>query len=110
MIHDKRGFYITDVSTPEALAEKLTKHSWTLCTGFRFKGYLFLNDSFSEDGAAEYAVVRESDGVGVESITFGWCSEADALRYINQIIDGPNTEYKVVNVRKHPQGSCHLCA
>lgn len=116
MIHTNRPFSATEVATAEELAEKLTKHSWTLCTGFRFSGHLFLNDSFSEDGAAEYAVIRESDGVQVESITFGWCSEEQALGYIKQVVEPTDAEDtrafppKVTKVRPHPAGSCHLCA
>lgn len=110
MIHSNRPFSITDMDTAEGLAEKLTKHSWTLCTGFRFKGFLFLNDSFSEDGSAEFAVVRESDGVQVESITFGWCTEAEAVGYINEVVAGSAVEGRAVAVKRHPAGSCHLCA
>lgn len=116
MIHAKRPFSITDMATAEGLAEKLTKHSWTLCTGFRFGGHLFLNDSFSEDGAVEYAVIRESDGVQVESITFGWCTEAQAVEYIKRVVEAPDAEDarafppKVTQVRQHPAGSCPLCA
>jgi hypothetical protein len=113
MINDKRRFNIADVSSAHELAEKLGKHTWTLCTGFRFKGYLFLNDSFSEDGAMEFAVVREADGVQVESITFGWCSEAEALSHIKLVTDrhGGDMEYGTVEVREHGKGeSCRLCA
>jgi len=81
------------VETTEELAEKLTQHTWTLCTGFELAGYLFLNDSTSEDGAQEYAVVRRPSVPGrpflqVESITFGWCNRQEAQGYIRQVIQG----------------------
>lgn len=43
----------------------------------------FLNDSFSEDGAQEYAVVR--NGRQIESITFSWCSRAEAHNHIDYL-------------------------
>ena len=76
MMHKKRRWCVGPVENAEALAEKLTQHSWTLCTGFELLGYLFLNDATSEDGAQEYAVVRRPAEPGqpwiqVESVTFG---------------------------------------
>ena len=112
MIHDKRRFSIGEASSAKELAEKLTQHTWTLCTGFRFKGYLFLNDAFSEDGAGEFAVVRETDGVQVESITFSWCDEAEAQEHI-ELVTGTTGDisYGEVKVREHGKGeSCRLCA
>ena len=61
MIHKNRCFGVGNVQTIEELAEKLTTATWTLCTGFRFQGLLFLNDSFTEESAQEYAVIREAD-------------------------------------------------
>ena len=96
MLHDKRTWCVADVSSAEELAERLTEHSWCLCVAFRLQGaagsFLFLNDSTSEDGAVEFAIVREgTDGRGrciqVESTTFGWCDEPKALRYIRQAVD-----------------------
>lgn len=113
MIHEKRKFYIGDIDTAEELAEKLTQHTWTLCTGFRFKGYLFLNDAFNEDGAAEFAVVREDSGIQVESITFGWCDEVKGLEHIKLITDiaDGDMDYGTVKVRKHGSSDyCRLCA
>lgn len=59
---------------------KLTGSTWTLCTGWEHAGLWYLNDSTGEDGAQEYAVVYR--GVQIETITFGWDSEAEALRHI----------------------------
>src|SRR6266571_4231859 len=59
MFHDKRRWYLSEVESPVALAEKLTRHTWTLCTGFYVRGfenYLFLNDATHEDGALEIGV------------------------------------------------------
>lgn len=94
MMHPKRLFGVTDVGSSEDLAEKLTHHTWTLCTGFRHAGYLYLNDSTSEDGVAEYAVFNEKTGRQVESITFGWYKPDkfglynEALGYIRKISAG----------------------
>jgi len=112
MVHDKRAFNIVTIESAVELAEKLSKHTWTLCSGFRYRGYLFLNDSFSEDGAAEYAVIRESDGAQVESITFGWCSEEEALSYIERAAVGAfdSAAFRGVELKVHNNDYCHLCA
>lgn len=118
MFHSKRTWCVGPVESAEQLAEKLTQHTWTLCTAFELAGYLFLNDSTSEDGAQEYAVVqRMPDGTSrqVESITFGWCSEAQALDYVRRSIAGEfdGADYaRTVSPRleTHEQhGTCPLC-
>jgi hypothetical protein len=47
---------------------------------------LFLNDSFSEDGAQEYAVVR--DGRQIESLTVSWMARAEAWADIDWLVHG----------------------
>lgn len=60
----------------------LLTHTWTLCTGFRApNGDLWLNDSLSEDGAQEYAVIRH--GRQIESVTVSWCTLAALTAYID---------------------------
>jgi hypothetical protein len=39
MLHRSRCFVVVDVYTAEALAEKLTEHTWCVCIGFRLGGY-----------------------------------------------------------------------
>jgi hypothetical protein len=92
-MHHRRTFSVTTVESAEELARTLTEYTWTLCTGFRLGGYLFLNDSTSEDGAQEYVVLREPGGSPepyrqVESITFSWCSYEQALGYVRRVLDG----------------------
>ena len=93
MMHKNRVWCVTPKATPEEVAELLTRTTWTLCTAVELGGYLFLNDSTSEDGAQEYAVVKrptDPDGpfMQVESITFGWCDEAKALEHIGRTLAG----------------------
>lgn len=76
MLHQHRRFGVITVQSAGELVENLTEHTWTLCTGFSLQGLLFLNDSFSEDGAQEYAVVR--DGRQIESLTVSRMSRAEA--------------------------------
>jgi hypothetical protein len=80
MMHARRRWSLCPVNTAEELAEKLTGQTWTLCTGWGHAGLWYLNDSTSEDGAQEYAVVCR--GHQIESITFGWCTCERALRHI----------------------------
>ena len=86
MIHNKRKYNVDRVDSAAELAEKLKQCTWCLCTGFELEGYLFLNDSFTEDSAQEYAVIR--DGRQLESITFSWCTPEDALAHIKAVLDG----------------------
>ena len=111
MIHDHRQFRIQDVPTAAELAVKLTHHTWTGCTGFRFGAYLFLNDALSGDGSQEYAIIREADGQQVESVTFSWLSTEEALTWLSGLNDGSTSlgEYGRVNVQTHPHGPCYLC-
>lgn len=80
MMHRSRTFKVVDVSA-EQLVASLSEPAWTLCTAFRCGAYLWLNDATHEDGAAEYAVVRESDMAQVESITASWCTREQLLKY-----------------------------
>ena len=109
MIHTNRRYGIVSVDR-DSLAEKLTKHSWTLCTGFECEGFLWLNDAFSEDSAQEYAVFK--DGIQVESITVSWCNPKRFSEIVNELHG--SKEHLRLNA-KAPQidtnhGTCHLCA
>ena len=115
MIHQKRTFGVADVQTIEELAEKLTETTWTLCTGFRFRGLLFLNDSFTEGTAQEYAVVRESDMCQLESITFSWCDKQKAIHNIQQCLEITDDGYfgkleTPPRIEPAKQHRCGLCA
>jgi hypothetical protein len=119
MFHTNRTWVISDVEIAEDLARDLARGgNWTLCAGFRHGGYLYLNDSLSEDSIQEFGVVREEDMKQVESITFGWCDEARALRYISEITAGTYDDYhyetldasRIEQPDAHRAGSCCLCA
>lgn len=86
MFHERRRWSIAHADSAEQLAHKLTEQTWTICSGFQFRGYLFLNDSTSEDALQEYAIVKlngpQGRPVQVESCTMSWCDYAKAVRYI----------------------------
>lgn len=88
MLHNGRVFGVSDVATLEVLTEKLSDYTWVKCAGLRWNGWLLLNDSFSEDGAQEYAVVRESDMVQVESLTVSWMSKDELLKIMQDVTSG----------------------
>jgi hypothetical protein len=100
------------------LARDLSERSWTLCTGFQFGSYLFLNDSTSENGAQEFAVVliTDEDFIQIESITFGWCTVEQAQRYVLDALTGKmdkNTFAKPIHPRldlPEDHVRCPLCA
>ena len=115
MLHKKRSFTVEAVETAEELAKKLTQYTWCGCNGFRLGDVLYLNDSFSPDGAQEYGVVYA--GKQIESITFGWCSEPQALELIKQMEQQvkdnsfnvySDVENAIQSSTEH--GRCHLCA
>ena len=109
MWHDKRRFAVGTVETAEELAEKLRQHTWTLCTGFRFNGHLWLNDSISEDSIEEYALVRESDMHQIETLTVGWMDEAKIVKWATEPEEF--NPYPITNeidsLKDH--GTCYLC-
>ena len=124
MMHTRRRWCVSAVATAEELAEKLTQHTWTLCTGFfvpTHPRYLFLNDATHEDGAGEYGVVAGGlDGphIQIESITFSWCSTAEALGHIRRTLAGDYDASSFAHAldlagrldqpRQH--GPCRFCA
>ncbi|MEZ5065892.1 MAG: hypothetical protein R3B81_14255 [bacterium] len=113
MLHERRRFHVADVEGVYDLCEKLTQHTWTLCTGFRLRAegqtLLFLNDSTSEDGAQEYAVFAGDRQV--ESITFGWCTLERAEELVCQVLDGRVVDMGSFELRldESPDHVCHLC-
>lgn len=117
MVHKNRVWCVEEVQSAEELAQKLVGYTWTLCTGFRYSGYLFLNDSFSESGAQEYGIINERTGRQVESITVSWCSYERLLGLIHRVVSGGFDEYSWspgIDVKAQVQtpvehGSCCLC-
>ena len=71
MIHTDRVFGVVEIPDIETLANQLFHYTWTGCTGYQLDDFLFLNDSFSPDGAQEFAVflITDLDYVQIESIT-----------------------------------------
>lgn len=91
-MHPNRPHVVATVESAEALAEKLTEHTWTLCAGFRLGDLVLLNDSTSEDGASEWAIFRDPKpcvpAIQIESITFGWMTSATALECLRRLQGG----------------------
>ena len=123
MMHTSRRWQVAEVSSAEELAEMISAgRTWTLCSGFSVAGYpdyLFLNDSTSEDAAAEYAVIHGGLAAThhrqIETITFSWCSVEQGLEYIRHVLDGKYDESNFahdIEVRietSDEHGSCPRC-
>ena len=107
MVHRRRIYNIAKIESVEELAKAVTESVWTLCTGFELGGHLFLNDSFTEDSAQEYAVVK--DGRQVESITFGWCDRDRAAQHIRDILAGQQVDMGSASPRLNHGQDCPLC-
>lgn len=123
MLHANRIWSLSEVESAAELARMLTQQTWCCCQAFMVKGhprYSWLNDSTSEDGAQEYAVIRMDPGQGehnqIESITFSWCDTSRAEKFIHETLDGKddNNEWalKVRTVIQQPDehGRCQHCA
>src|SRR6266487_5036272 len=110
MMHHHRRFVVTVVSSMEDLTEKLIEHTWTLCTCFEYQGLLLANDSFSEDGAQEYAVYKEDSEI--ESLTVSWMTRARLQQIIESLLRGEYEAYGPVaplHTELASQHSCSLC-
>ncbi len=122
MMNTLRTWCIFPIATPEDLAIKLASSTWCLCTAFEIGDYLFLNDATSEDGAAEYAVLKrpampEAPYIQLESITASWMTEERLLEFICRVLAGEiglEVEW-ACEVRPSLESSeqhkrCHHCA
>lgn len=116
MFHERRIWQVRDATDAATLADDLINHTWTCCQGFRLDGYLFLNDSTSENGVQEYAIVREGDLIQCESVTFGWIDDVEhAARYIRDAIAGKyDRAFALIDPRQlqtpEQHGRCLHCA
>jgi hypothetical protein len=112
MIHHHRTFAVGGIGSLDELVEKLTDRTWTLCTCFAYQGLLLANDSFSEDGAQEYAVYK--DGRQIESLTVSWMTRASLREVLQGLLEGA---YEELEFRPHhplqtepaAEHSCGLC-
>jgi hypothetical protein len=110
MIHHHRQFGVTVFDSLDQLTQELTDRTWTLCTCFAYQGLLLANDSFSEDGAQEYAVYKE--GRQIESLTVSWMTRESLREVLEGLLTGA---YEALEFRPHhplqtEPGSAHSCA
>jgi len=130
MMHGTRRYNVATGLTVGDIAHKLCMSTMTLCTGFLYhhgdgRDYLILNDSFGEDGAQEYAVVRVVDGCGpsdvtmveqIDSITVSWVRGASRLAdmFCAAMIAAAETTaastFPLCVERDAPYPHCALCA
>ena len=112
MIHYQRRFAVTVIDSIEELVRQLTQYTWTLCTCLAYQGLFLANDSFSEDGAQEYAVYKE--GRQIESLTVSWMTPAELREVIEGLL---RDEFEAIAFRPiHPlqtepagEHRCALC-
>ena len=95
MLYTYRIWSVSEVESAEELARMLTEMSWGCCHAFCIKGhsnYVWVNDSTAPDRLQEYAVLKLNNPDGeimqIESITFSWCDEQQALQFINGTLAG----------------------
>jgi hypothetical protein len=114
MIHTDRVFGVQNISDIKTLANEMFHYTWSGCTGFHLGDYLFLNDSFSPDGAQEFAVYRISDDkfIQIESITIVNWSFSE--KYLEEVLSKAmesrlnlgSYELRLEDAELH---RCHLC-
>jgi hypothetical protein len=119
MFHSKRVWSVMPVADAAELMEKLHGHTWTLCTGFRLGCYLFLNDATHEDGAQEYAILKDLGGgqfLQVESWTVSWMKPEGLAHHIADCLAGRLDDcawvQPVTTALQTPEehGRCRHCA
>lgn len=110
MLHHHRRFGVAAIESLDELVIKLTETTWTLCTGFTHQGLLLLNDSFSENGAQEYAVYQ--DGRQIDSLTVSWMTKERLQSVITELLHQnvdqtlPVEELRTEPASKHSCGHC----
>ena len=117
MLHENRTFGVSDVARPGDLVAKFKGDVsvWCGCTGWRHKGWLWLNDSTSPDAIQEYAVVHEGTMVQWESLTITWMSADEIRKFIQDFEEGTAerpyfgaVSNKIETPAEH--GRCQHCA
>jgi hypothetical protein len=109
VIHKNRPFKIAPVESFALLAEKLTEHDWTTCSGFSCGTLTLLNDAFSADGAQEYAVIK--DGRQIESLTCSWMKAPQLQAMLEKLdAEGSTVDLGPLEIVPHCAGYCSRCA
>lgn len=113
MIHN-REWFVAQYDDVSEVADRLTSSTWTLCSGFQIGDVLLLNDSFSEDGGQEYAVIRAlPDGTfkQIESVTVSWLDSPSLCEHIEGFLSGQEynpylVQPRITYSREHRCGLC----
>lgn len=109
MMHKTRTFSINKLDSFDELADQLLNYSFVLCQGFQVGEYLFLNDSSSEDGAQEFAVIH--NGFQVESLTVSWVKSKEEMLDLLAELPGELVlwDAKDLELDYSPDHSCYHC-
>lgn len=111
MVHVRREFRVVNERSVNLFVDRLVENTWCLCNGFRYQHLLFLNDSFSVNGAQEFAVFDERDGKEIDSLTVSWMSKDELTQAIARLLKTEHQEsakHKMPSI-VHPEGSCMHC-
>lgn len=110
MLHHHRKFGVVSIENLDELVTKLIEQTWTLCTGFVHQGLLLLNDSFSENGAQEYAVYKEDRQI--DSLTVSWMTGERLRNVMTELLHQEADErLPIEELQTEPasEHSCGLC-
>jgi len=115
MTHSRK-YKIAKITDVKELAKQIMT-TQTLCMGFEHEGVLFLNDSFTEDSAQEYAIViPQKDGsfAQTESVTFSWIVDTEkvleTIGYCLTTKDLATAPIVIpVNIQLFPHKTCRFC-
>lgn len=110
MVHTRRRHSICRCENLDELVEKLLEHVWTGCSAFAWESLVLRNDSFSPDGAQEYAVFIGEEQA--ESLTVSWMSPEDLKRVLQELASDPSRSMHMGHWTFDPHGpeSCGHCA
>lgn len=120
MFFEKRLQQIYKCESVDELVEKLIEYTWTLCTVFQLDDLLFVNDSSSEDGAQEYAVlkiiphdpmfgdgptrngIRLVNGKKIESLTVSWMKPDRLREIVEDLLEDSDADfYGLASIHVH---------
>ena len=104
-MHPSRSWNIQTYEALDEMCRDVTKQTWTLCSGFRWKDIILVNDSFSESSLQEYAALRPN-GDQIDSITVDWCQPERLAEIIQDMQNGGYDAYAKtygkVELKPHP--------
>ena len=114
MINTNRVFGVMTIPDIKTLTRKMYHWRYNGCEGYQQNKYLFLNDSFSQAGAQEFAVFRVSDGKFIQIGTMTIPDRSFTENHLkNLLVEAKksmmNLGLYALQIEDAAEHQCHLC-